>query len=162
MSISYPAWYQGGYPDVESALKTLFTPLITGVEVISWLPDERTIADTIVGGGGYLRVYRTGGRINREQHRDEPNVQFAALTISRDESWKLIEFVRQVLDAFGDGNKTAAIIPGTSVMLGCEGEIVGPQIIPELIRDEKLVPVTFSLQTWKPKGLTNIKTALGL
>jgi hypothetical protein len=162
VTIIYPGWYQGGFPDVETLLKALFTPLLSGVDVISWLPPAETIAATINGGDGYLRVYRLGGHIDHEENRDEPNVQFAALTGSRNDSNELIEFVRQVLDAFSGGNGRGAIVPGTGVLLGCEREIVGPQTIPEQYRDEKLVPATFTLHTWKPKGLPNYRQALGL
>lgn len=158
MTIAYPAWFRGGYPNAEDLLKILFEPLVSGAGVTSWLPAEAAIEEELRGGGGFLRVYRTGGKINREHNRDEPNVQCAALTASRDQSWSLIEFVRQTLESF----ESAAVVPGTIHKLACAGELVGPQLIPEQIRDERLVPVTFTLHTWKPKGLGNYREALGL
>ena len=159
--IGFGPWYQGGYPNIENLLTTLFasSPVaLTGVESTYWLPDEQVIEDTLAAGNGFLRIYRTGGKINRSQNRDEPNAQLAALTKSRDDSWDLIEMCRQVLEQFED----AAIVPGTVHKLHCAGEILGPQLIPEQIRDERLVPVTFTLHTWKPKGLGNYREALGL
>lgn len=85
-------------------------------------------------------------------------MQLAALTKSRDASWELIEVARQVLEQF----EATAIVPGTIHKLHCAGEILGPQLIPEQIRAERLVPVTFTLHTWKPKGLGNYREALGL
>lgn len=161
-SISYPAWWdrsQSGFPNIENLLKTLFTPMISGVTVTYWLPsDESIIEDTLASGGGFLRIYRTGGRTNYEQNRDEPNVQLAALTKSRDASWDLIEFARTgVLSQF----EKAAVVPGTQHQLKCEGEVVGPQIIPELMRDERLVPATFTLHTWRLKS-NSLRQAIGL
>jgi hypothetical protein len=168
--ITYPAYYGGGdpklggYPNAENLVKTLFTsPVVglSGVLVTYWLPDEDEIEEILDDGRGILRIYRIGGQINYGENRDEPNVQIAALTKSRDDSWDLIGFARTgVLGPFWEG---AAIVPGTSHKLQCVKENLGPQLIPEPIsRDERLVPVTFSLHTWKPKGLGNYREALGL
>lgn len=156
--IGYPDWWQGGYPDVEKLLGQLFSPLLTGVEVTHWLPRQAVIEDTLASGGAYLRIYRTGGKINEPQNRDEPNVQIAALTRARDASWELIEFVRTGVLAHYD---KAATVPGTPHKLCCAGEVVGPQLVPEALRDERLVPITFAFQTWKPKGLSD-KYRMGL
>ncbi|MCT7369461.1 phage tail termination protein [Mycolicibacterium llatzerense] len=160
-SISYPAWWnrdQAGFPNIENLLKTLFTPMISGITVTYWLPSDRVIEDTLAAGGGFLRIYRTGGRANYEENRDEPNVQLAALTKSRDDSWDLIEFARTgVLSQF----EKAAVVPGTQHQLKCEGEVVGPQYIPEQMRDERLVPATFTLHTWRLKS-NSLRQAIGL
>jgi hypothetical protein len=158
-TIGYPAWYKGGYPDVEVLVETLFTPMLSGVTPVHWWPAENVIESTLAAGGGYLSIYRTGGRINHEQNRDEPNVQFVALTKSRDESWKLVEFIRQVLGKF---EQSTAVVPSTIHKLGCEGEILGPSLTRAEMRDERIVPATFSLLTWKPKGLGNYDEVFGL
>jgi hypothetical protein len=117
---------------------------------VHWWPAETDIEATLNAGDGYLSIYRTGGKINHTQSRDEPNVQFVALTKSRDASWKLIEFIRQVL---GKLEAAAIVVPGTSHELGCDGEILGPSLTRAEMRDERIVPVTFTLLTKKPKGL---------
>jgi hypothetical protein len=160
MALELPDWYRGGYPDVEKLLRTLFAPLLANTHVVSWIPKPSTYNDEITAGRGYLRIYRTGGAINYTgARRDEPRVQFAALRSTRDESWELIEFVRQVLSCFVDNG---AIVPGTPTKLHAEGEVVGPQLIPELLQDDRLVPITFELHTWKPKGLPDYRVALNL
>lgn len=146
MALILPDWYEGGYPDVEKLLRTLFQPLLANTSVVSWLPKPDTYQAQIASGSSYLRTYRTGGRINFDQRRDEPKVQFAALTGSRDDSWALIEFVRQILNVY-EGGGTVAGAPG--VQLWCAGEVVGPQLIPELLQDDRLVPVTIELHTRK-------------
>lgn len=157
--VSFPPWWKGGYPDAEKLLTdSLLQPQLPDTNVTYWLPSNAL--EQIQDGVAFLRVRRIGGRINTGEKRDEPVVQFAALTKSRDTSYELIEFVRSgVLESFMDA---VAIVPGTPHKLGCEGEIVGPQSIPEPIRDERLVPATFVLHTWKPKGLPNYRQALGL
>lgn len=159
--IGYPSWWTvgaAGFPDIEKLLSTLFTPLLTGVDVVAKIPKPDVYEAQLSQGNGYLRFYRTGGAINYSEKRDEPRVQAAALTRSRDQSWELIEFTRQVLECF----QHSAIVPGTTTKLACVGEVVGPQLIPELIPDDRLVPVTFGFYTWKPKGLPNYRQALGL
>jgi hypothetical protein len=158
VTITYPAWYKGGNTDIEMLVSSLFTPLIGGVEVVSWLPDANTYNAQLSSGGGYLRTYRVGGRFNFDQNRDETRAQIAALTRSRDESWYMIEFVRQTLFAFAFG----ANVPGTGVRLTMAGEVIGPQQIPELIQDDRLVPITVELHTARPKGLPNYRASLGL
>lgn len=159
----YPGWWAVGaatYPDVEKqVLRPLFQPHLSDISVVSWLPKPDVYNTQLQAGKGYLRTFRVGGAVNFEQNRDEPRVQFAALTGSRDESWELIGFVREVLGAYW---RHAAVVPGTPYKLSTVGEIVGPQLIPELLQDDRLVPVTFEFHTWKPKGLPNYRQALGL
>lgn len=158
--IGYPAWYEGGCPDVERVMKTLFDGLLANVEVVSWMPPD--YADTLAAGGSFLRIYRLGGRINVENRAwvDEARVQFAALCTSRDESWQLVEFVRQMLYAFRDGGTVVGQTATTFVAVA--GEVVGPQLIPEQMRDERLVSVTFDVHTNRPKGLPEYRQALAL
>lgn len=158
MSLTLPGWWQGGFPNIENLLKQFFTPFLgANTAATYWLPPQEVYEEQLAAGNGYLRLYRTGGKINREQNRDEPKVQFAALTRSRDESWELIEFARQVGESF-----TKTGIVGTT-KLQCTGEVVGPQLIPELFRDDRLVPVTLEFYTWRARDFTpEYRQALGL
>jgi hypothetical protein len=158
--IGYPAWYAGGCPDIEAVMRDLFSPLLTGVNVVSWVPPD--YGDELNAGITYLRVYRLGGRINVDTKSwvDETRIQFAALSASRDDSWRLIEFVRQVLYAFRFGGPVGG--PSGPTYIVVPGEIVGPQLVPEQFRDERLVPVTFEVHADRRKGLPDYRSALGL
>lgn len=164
-AVTYPDFWvpgQTGFPNVENLLQTLFTgiPQFDGVVVKYWLPSESDIDDILASGQAILRIFRTGGKVNRAEKRDEPNVQVAALSNSRDDSWELIEFVRTgVLEL---GYAEGSVVPGTIHKLHYAGEVLGPQLIPEQYRDERLVPATFTLHTWKPKGLERYRGAIGL
>ncbi|TQK29379.1 hypothetical protein [Arthrobacter sp. SLBN-53] len=158
MSITFPDWWQGGYPNIENLLKGFLAPRLgPDIEPTYWLPPPDKYQAHLQAGKGYLRIYRTGGRINREQKRDEPKVQFAALTPSRDDSWELCEIIRQIGEEFDK----AAVVPGTPHQLHCTGEVIGPQLIPELLQDSRLVPVTLEFHTWKPRDF-KYRQALGL
>lgn len=158
--IGYPDWYEGGCPDVEAVMRDLFMDLLTGVEVVSWVPPD--YASQLASGIAYLRIFRLGGRINVDSKSwvDETRVQFAALSASRDDSWHLIEFVRQILYAFRFGG--AVIGSASTAFIVVDGEVVGPQLIPEQMRDERLVPVTFEVHVDRPKGLPNYRQELSL
>lgn len=159
MALVLPDWYQGGCPDVEKDVaRPLFAPLLPNTHVVSWIPKPDTFNTELAAGNSYLRTFRTGGAWNDAEQRDEPRVQFAALTSSRDDSWRLIEFVRCVLACF---IRQSALVPGTAIKLSGEGEVAGPQLIPELLQDDRLVPITFQLFTWK-KGLPDYRVLLNL
>jgi hypothetical protein len=159
MTLVLPNWYDPakGCPDVEKdIIRPLFQPLLTTTNVVSWIPKPDIYQAELAAGRSYLRAYRTGGAWNEDQRRDEPRVQFAALCQSRDESWRLIKFVREILRGF---IRDGGIVNGYAVTV--DGEVAGPQLIPELLQDDKLVPITIQIYTW-PKGLPDYRAALGL
>lgn len=158
--IGYPVWYQGGCPDVERVLKKLFENHLTGVSVVSWLPPD--YATTLASGIAFLRVFRMGGRLNTDNRNwiDETRVQIAALSAHRDDSWALMEFVRQLLYAYRDGGQVQGY--GSPVFIQVPGELVGPQLIPEQMRDERLVLVTFEVHLDRPRALPYYRDALNL
>jgi hypothetical protein len=75
---------------------------------------------------------------------------------SRDESWQLIGFVRDTLRCF---IRESGVVNGFK--LSAEGEVAGPQLIPELLQDDRLVPITVQFYTW-PKGVPDYRASLGL
>jgi hypothetical protein len=153
-----PDWWRGGFPDVEKLLKTLYTPHLSNVQFVPYLPKPDTYEATLQAGGAFVRFARIGGRINFDQVRDEPRVQAAVISRSRETSWELVEFIRQTL---WDGFKKGAVVPTTTVMLQMSEEVLGPQLIPENIVEPRLVPITVGLHTWRTAG-THYRQALGL
>lgn len=159
--LHFPDWYEGGYPDIEILMQLLFQPLLGTAQipdangnlawsptyVVSWLPNPDVYNPWLDSGNAYLRAYRMGGGINYDQRRDQPRVALAALTRSRDTSWYLMEFVRQVLNGYQNG---APVAGATGITLWMAGELAGPQQIPEIIQDDRLVQTTVELQTRRP------------
>lgn len=173
--IIYPTWWRGGCPDVERTLKDLFTypanlaaTNLVGVDVVTWLPNPEAAEAWLGAGNGYLRVYRTGGAVDRDKLPwvDCTRVQIAAWCTSRDASWELIEYVREILGAYTNGGtvqrSTTSLSGLTTTFIFVPGELVGPQLMPEQIRDDRLVPVTFEIQTDRPKGLPDYRELLEL
>lgn len=163
----YPAWYRGGFVDIEWLLIEYFQGLLPGVNVLSWLPPEKTVLEQIQQGVIYLRIFRSGGRIIKQQdggNVDQPHVQFAAMSASRDLSWEVIEFVRQVMYCYLNGGGRIQT-PTLYALISCNGEMTGPALTPEAFRDQRLVPVTFELESQRRKGLPSFNdygTELGL
>lgn len=153
----YPDWYKGGYPDIETVLVQLFSELLTGVEIVNFL--EQNAVDRLQAGTAFLRIARTSGHIDGDQQRDQARVQLAAWTPSRADSWELIEFVRQVLEAIDRGGGMWV----AGAVLKAAGEVVGPQLIPEQIRESRLIPVTYDIWVGHPAtGPDTYPQALGL
>lgn len=142
----YPDWYHGGFPDVEAILVELFSKLLTGVNVVRFL--EQDYVARLQSGEAFLRIARTSGHINGDQLRDQARVQTAALTPSRDGSWELIEFCRQVYEAIN--LRGGLWIPDAQAHIRETGEVVGPQLIPEQIRESRLVPTTHDIWVGRP------------
>lgn len=152
----FPPWYRGGFVDIEVLLSLWYQALLGGVLVLNWFPPENEVLEQIEAGTIYLRIFRSGGRIVLDEDGkaevDRPHVQFAAMSASRDLSWQVIEFVRNTLYPFnrGGGRMQAGDLYAT---VTCNGEIVGPALTPEAFRDQRLVPITFELETQRRKGL---------
>lgn len=152
----FPPWYQGGFVDIERLLMDWFAILAPGLTTLTWFPPSNEVLENIQAGTIYLRVFRSGGRIvldeDGESEVDRTHVQFAAMSASRDLSWEVIEFVRNMLYAYkrGGGRMQAADRYAT---IKCRGEIVGPALTPEAFRDWRLVPITFELDVQRRKGL---------
>lgn len=155
--ITYPDWYEGGCRDVEKELKSLFEKLLSGVTVVSWIPPD--YVSQLNSGVTYLRVYRLGGQLNIETKNwvDQARVQLAVLATSRDAAWELMTFVREVLySGFYHGGRVVRSDISTTFMQ-TPGEIVGPQLVPEPMRDERLVAVTFDIHVDRPRRLPNYR-----
>jgi hypothetical protein len=152
----FPDWWKGGFVDVEVLLSGWYQALLSQVVVLNWFPPENEVLEQIEAGTIYLRIFRSGGRIvfdeDGEGQVDRPHVQFAAMSASRDLSWAVIEFVRNTLYAYarGGGRMTTQDL---YAVVKCNGEIVGPALTPEAFRDQRLVPITFELETQRRKGL---------
>lgn len=175
MSIVYPSWWEGGRWDVESLLRDLFMDQENGaaqglsgvvVEPLT-LPNNKR-REHIEAGNGFLLVHRNGGHVNktRQQWCDETITTIAALTASRDESNMLMAYVTDVLCEFDEGghvHRSQPHLSGSSTtFMTVPGEVVGPQLVPEQLRDERLVPATWHIHADRPRGLPDYRDHLGL
>lgn len=179
MSLAYPTWWRGGRWDVDRLLRDLFTyqqngaaQELSGVQVEPWNTwmkiDPTTRAAFLDAGNAYLLVHRMGGHVSRrkEQWVDVSITTIGALTQSRDQSTELMAYVTDVLVEFDEGGDIERETPhrsgATTTFMTVPGEVVGPQLLPEIIGDDRLVPATWELHVDRPRGLPNYRAHLGL
>lgn len=173
MSITYPAWWKGGRWELERLLRDLFTfednPAaqgVTGLRVERMFTQVDGQEDHLNAGNGFLFVHRRGGHLNRVTRTDEAIAELAALTNSADESNALMEYVSAVLEEFEDGGTVHRRQPHLSglstTFMTVPGEVVGPVMNPELLRDERWVPATWAIHAARPGGIPDYREPLGL
>lgn len=174
--IVYPPWWRGGRWDIERLMNDLFTFAdnvaaqdLSGVKVEPFSPHTQEREDWIKAGNGYLFVHRRGGRIDKTLAPvcDDTMTELASLTKSRDDSNELMAYVSDILSGFGeDGGIVHRSTPHRSglstTFMKVPGEVVGPQLIPELIRDDRYVTTTWAIDADLPRGLPDSREALGL
>jgi hypothetical protein len=165
VTLGWPDWWAGGFPDRERVVLDALQPVLNLVDVLdsvgapifdgivqrrplacTWLPDNYSDKLPVV------RIYRGGGAADAGIMRDPAAVQIAAIADTRQESWELIEFCRQWLLSYHRGG-TVLRADGSMTLVDCIEELVGPQQVPELNPDKRLVPLTFRVVCRKPKGL---------
>lgn len=174
MSVTYPAWWRGGRWYMERLLADLFTFAdnkaaqgLSGVKAEPFLSKNSDREAWLNTGGAWLLLHRRGGPNDPEPGIDKAIMEIAALTRSGDESHELIAYTGDVLDAFGrDGATVHRSKPHRSglstTFMTVPGEVVGPQLIPELMRDDRYVSTTWMISADRPRGLPNYRGALSL
>lgn len=160
-----PDWYKPGLPIAEAATKALLAPLFpTGfggaVQVEYQLPDA--ILDT-GWAGRMLFVARFGGAA--DVRRDQAAIQLSAITNSQTDSQLLNGFVRDVLLCIDDDIEVEFELPGglsaTATIVDVR-EITGPEEVPGLEYDERIVPSAYMFTFDNPLETPDYSDHLGL
>lgn len=177
MTLGFPAWWRGFRWDVERLIFDLFLHPqntaaleVTGLRVEPFTPPTEAREQWINDGNGFLFVHRRGGSLDKSTAPlvDRSITEIAALTKSRDDSNELTSYVADILTTgYGeDGGTVHRSRPHRSglltTFLKVPGEVVGPQLIPELIRDERYVSTTWNLHADLPHSLPDTREVLGL
>ena len=178
VSIVFPAWWRGGRWPVEELLADLFefeenaaAVDLSGVRVEPFVTKDSDRGPHLAAGNGFLLVHRRGGSFDRERGVDESVVDLVGLTSTRHGSNLLMEYVSDVLSEFDPelGGGTVHRSPDyvhrsglSTTFMTVPGEVVGPQLIPELLRDERFVPATWEIHADRPRGLPDYRGALSL
>lgn len=173
MSLVLPEWFRGGFPDRELVVIDALQPVLDLVDVLDVSGDQvfdgavarRPLACTSLPADfanhlPVVRVYRGGGAADVGVMRDPASVQVAVIADTRAESWELLEFCRQWLLSFALGG-TVTRADNSKTLVDCIEELVGPQQIPELNPDKRMVPLTFRVVCRKPRGLPDYAKVRG-
>lgn len=160
--ITFPDWYRGGFPDAELVVMDLLQPFLnlltpTGL-ACTWLPEDYADRFPIV------RVYRGGGSEDYENRSDWAAVQLGVIGDSRADSWAVMEYCRQVMLSYRRGGRVTRA-DGSTTLVKSISEMTGPQMLPELSPDHRLVPTTFRVECRRPTGspdYARVREELGL
>lgn len=150
--IAFPAWWKGGFPDAELVVLDLvqkYLDLLTPKgKAVTWLTaDHTTLVDS---GVPVVRVYRGG--IGSNGLWDPASVQLGVIAASRADSWAVMEYLRQVMLSFNRGGAVKRADNSITMIASIE-EMVGPQQLPELNPDHRLVPATFRVELRYPRTM---------
>ena len=174
MTVVYPSWWRGGRWYMERLLADLFTVQdniaaqgLDKVKVEPFLTKNSDREQWLTSGGAWLLVHRRGGSGDPEPGIDKAIMEIAALTRSGDESHELIAYAADVFDGYGrDGGTVHRSKPHRSglstTFMTVPGEVVGPQLIPERMRDDRYVSTTWMINADRPRGLPNYRELLQL
>lgn len=147
MTLVLPEWYTTpGFHDVEKLLVDFYQWILPGMYVGSLIPDDwwspdapDSLPETVI------RVWRMPGRADPQIPEDEALVNIAALSRSRQESWRLNGFIRDTMRVLpgikiprSDGDPKFTVVDSVS-------EWVGPSQRPEAFVDDKFVDTTFRI-----------------
>lgn len=152
MTIQFPDWYEGGFPDRELVVMDLvqkYLDLLTPQGLaVTWLPDNYT--QLVENGTVVVRVYRGG--LNADGLWDPAAVQLGVIAQTRADSWAVMEYLRQIMLSYDHGGGVQRA-DGSVTQIATVAEIGGPQQIPELNPDFRLVPATFNVECRRPREL---------
>ncbi|QNJ56830.1 tail terminator [Mycobacterium phage Reindeer] len=162
--LELPEWYEGGFVDAEELVMSYFRRLLGDrVFLCTWLPQGHYVlspGEKVGGTQPTLRIWRQPGRFDPTLRRDEALVQIAAITPTRYESWRLIDFVRCMLDHDVCVGFPVTLPDGETTSMHSSEEWQGPQLVPERLVDEKFIPVTFKIGIREPFDLPNYRKIL--
>lgn len=152
MSIQFPNWYVGGWPDRELLMLDLTQRWLDelnpqGVSV-TWLPDN--FEELLTEGRIIARIYRGG--LGADGKIDAAAVQVTTIGASRQDSWDAMEYLRQMILSYQRGG-TVLRADGSTTWISYVEEMVGPQQIFEMDLDERMVPATFRIECPLPRNI---------
>jgi hypothetical protein len=165
VSLALPDWFKGGFPDREKVVRDALAPILAtvdvfdanGVQVFDGPNPRRPYTCTFLPEGygdmlPIIRLYRGGGAADAGVLSDPASVQVAVIADTREESWELMEYCRMWLLSYARGG-TVVRADGSTTLIDSVGELVGPQQVPEMNPDKRMVPLTFRVVCRKPRGL---------
>jgi hypothetical protein len=142
MALELPDWYEDNFVNIENLFIDIFTKLLPGVESGCWAPDdwiENPNPDPTIW---FFRL--PGGQVDWSGRKDECQLQVMCVTGNRDDSWRLMNFVRGILLPMqGDKFKMA---DGYTAQIRCDKEVAGPQLLtPGQRIDNRVVNAVFQV-----------------
>lgn len=143
VTLVLPEWYEEKFVDVEGLFIDLFTALLPAVDVGCWYADD-WLDDP--SPDPQLQFFRLpGARVDLGRNSDVCHVQALAVSDLRDDSWRLINFVRSIVLPM-QGAKVR-MSDGFTASVWCSDDVSGPQMLtPAQQIDNRVIPWVFSVR----------------
>lgn len=143
MTLELPDWFENNFVNVEDLLIDLFSRLLPDVEVGCWYADDWLDDPSPAPQLLFFRL--PGSRVDLDRNSDVCNVQVIAVSESRDDSWRLMNFVRAVVLPM-QGVKVV-MEDGFTAQVWSVDDIAGPELLtPGQQIDNRVVASVFSLR----------------
>lgn len=166
MSLTFPDWYQGGYPTVDKVLINLLQPYLNQVGPVvptaTWqLPQAYSTA------GPQVWCFRKPGVIDMTTLMDHAVGYVGVIAETPDDDWYLDEFCGQMLIACRDG-VTVTMDPDQwhpdpwDVFIDHVEEMEGPEQVEELNPLLRLTPRMWHLTLRMPRTVPDYRVLLGI
>lgn len=154
----FPDWWKGFLPDREFVVMDLLQPFLDQCEsdTGTTIGCDTRLPDELSSHLPFIRVYRGGGAGDVGVLTDPAAVQLGVIGVTRSDSWELMNFCRALMWTYRDGGSVLRE-DGSHTYVDSITEMTGPQQIPELNPDHRLVPLTFRVTCRPPRGLPNYK-----
>lgn len=168
--IEFPTWYMGGWPDREKVCQDASTPFLNQLAVFTIDPNTQQQVQVMNTDGSprrpyvcgwippnyndllpVVRFYRGGGATDIGKLMDPASVQVGVIGATRDDSVQILEYLRQMLLAIPRSGGTVKRSDGSITQVTDVREIDGPELIPELNPDNRLVVHTLGIDCRLPR-----------
>jgi len=171
--IVFPEWWKGGYPDREKLCQYAVRPFTDLLDVYTLDPDDPDQPVQVMNAddtprrpylcswlpSNYLdrlpvvRFYRGGGAVDEGKLKDPASVQIGVVGATRDDSVTLLEYTRQILLALPRSGGAVKCPDGSWSSVLDVYEIDGPELIPEVDPDARLVVHTLGVDCRMPRDV---------
>lgn len=165
MSIDFPSWYVGGWPNREDVVQAWLTPFLnlltvrdtTGGEILNTDGSPRRPTTCSYLPGQYdtqlplVPVYSSGGMPGLATVLDPQSVLLGALAATRDESVELLEYCIQVLLALPRSGGAVKMSDGSYTQVASVTRGLAPELRADANPDLRLVVATLDIDCRLPR-----------
>lgn len=145
MAITFPNWWDGGFPDTELVVRQLLLPFMEllnpSPDVVAWLPEQYGRNLPLVS------VARMPGEADGDVLLDHPQILVSCICETRAESWELNEYVRQILLSYDRGVNSISMPGGKKALITGIRETEGPMLSPLSDFDERITTASYLIST---------------
>jgi hypothetical protein len=143
VTLELPEWFDNNFVDIEEMLIDFFAGLLPDVNIGCWTADDWL--DDPEPEPELLFFRLPGTRVDYDRNSDTAYIQVVAVTSSRDDSWRLMNFVRAIvlpMQGF-----PIPMEDGFTAKVWSTDDVSGPQLLsPGQEIDSRVVSAVFAVR----------------